>query len=44
VDGGLRCENGHFVCSDDECKNTGFFRDATRVICPVCSRRLSVWR
>jgi hypothetical protein len=44
VAGGLRCENAHFVCADEECRNTGFFRDSPRTICPVCSRRLSAWR
>gem|GEM_PF-6057234 len=43
VAGGLRCENAHFVCSDEECRNTGFFRDTPRTVCPICSRLLSEW-
>jgi hypothetical protein len=44
VTGGLRCENAHFVCADEECSKTGFFRDSPRTICPVCSRRLTTWQ
>jgi hypothetical protein len=40
IEGGLFCENGHFVCAKPECKRVGFFSEIQRVICPICARLL----